>query len=942
MSLYKVLTRASLVVIFSACMFFSTNLFAQASEQESANNVEEIIVTGSRIKTANPDSFAPVSIIDQEDILLSGKISIGEVLLELPGQGSGLNRNYNNGGDGSVRIDFRNLGSGRTLVLVDGRRWVNSGEGANGSVDINTIPTASVERVEILKDGASAVYGSDAIGAVVNIITKDSYDGVDFSVQRGEYFDGGGVADNYSISMGTSFDGGSFMIGASYVDVHELGNWEREETAKAPSFGGSSGTPQGRFAYGGVVPGCSNFTATEGKPAASVADFRCWTSPADRFNYNPYNYVETPSERKNFFAKGRYSITENTDITLFGIYQNRESDQLLAPMPLFYGFGDFGGSEGISRNNPYNPFGLEFCDLYGTSVEGKTCNDANYPGGYAVGWLGRRLLEAGNRDFIQDIETYRVSMGVESEIAGWDIDAYFIWAQNKSVTTTKGLLNTANIKKSLSGDACTGSCVALNIFGGQGPDSKYLGDNLWSGSGSITPEMVNYITFLAHDTGINEMKNFGLDVSGEIGNLPGGPVGIAFGYEHRKEEGGFEPDAFIAAGYSSGNAASPVSGEFEVDETYLELAIPVVEGLDLSAAIRYSDYSTFGETTNAKYGVTWSPNDMITLRATFAEGFRAPSISSLFSGNNDSYPDLKDPCDVNASNFTGNADGTQTGQCATDGVPAGFTQPNTQIRVTVGGNPTVQPEESEGYNFGIIVKPVEGLKIYADYYEIEITDTISTIGSQLILNGCYKENNQKYCGLVDRLSTGYVKDLRNTVNNIGMVETTGFELATVYDWSDELGNWRFSTEIAFLDTYDVTKADGSIEHYAGYVTGNGRDQFKEVKGNLGLLWSQNEWAVSLTGQYHGEVDGVSGTVPKTSASGEFITGDDPRTLAATWYWDAQASYVWEAINSTIAVGVDNLLDEDPPYFPDSFANDFDPSYRTWGSQFWYVRISTQY
>ena len=108
------------------------------------------------------------------------------------------------------------------------------------------------------------------------------------------------------------------------------------------------------------------------------------------------------------------------------------------------------------------------------------------------------------------------------------------------------------------------------------------------------------------------------------------------------------------------------------------------------------------------------------------------------------------------------------------------------------------------------------------------------------------------------------------------------------------------------------------------------------------MWSQNEWAVSLTGQYHGEVDGVPGTVPKTSASGEFITGDDPRTLAATWYWDAQASYVWEAINSTIAVGVDNLLDEDPPYFPDSFANDFDPSYRTWGSQFWYVRISTQY
>ncbi len=935
---FKKLNKVIYTLLFSFLITFSYDLFSQNEIEE----VEEIIVTGSRIKTTATDSFSPVSIVDQEDILLSGKISIGEVLLELPGQGSGLNRNYNNGGDGSVRIDFRNLGSQRTLVLVDGRRWVNSGEGANGSVDINTIPTAAVERVEVLKDGASSIYGSDAIGAVINIVTKDSYDGLDVSFQRGEYFDGGGVADNFSISMGSTFDGGSFIMGASYVDVHELGNWERQETAARPSFGGSSGTPQGRLAYGGVVPGCSNFQPNEGTAGSSPSDFRCWTSPDDRFNYNPYNYVETPSERKNFFAKGTFEIAEDTSVTLFGVYQNRVSDQLLAPMPLFYGFGDFGGSEGISRNNPYNPFGLEFCDLTGLSVEGKVCNDANYPGGYAVGWLGRRLLEAGNRDFIQDTETYRLSMGLETKIADWDVSAYFIWAQNKNVTTTKGLLNTGNIKKALSGDACTGSCVPLNIFGGQGSDSKYIGDGLWTGTGSITPEMVEYITFLAHDTGENEMKNFGFDVSGELAQLPAGPVGIAFGYEHRKEEGGYEPDAFIAAGLSSGNAASPVSGEFEVDETFLELAIPVADGLDLSASVRYSDYSSFGETTNAKYGLTYSPNDIVTFRATFAEGFRAPSIGNLYSGNNDSYPDIQDPCDVNAPNFTGNADGTQSGQCLTDGVPTGFTQPNTQIRVTVGGNPNVQPEESEGINLGVILAPVDGLKLYADYYEIEITDTISTIGSQLIMNGCYRENNQAYCALIDRLSTGFVKDLRNTTNNIGMVETSGFEIAATYDWSDNLGNWRVSSEIAVLDTYDVTKADGSVEHYAGYVTGNGRNQFKEIKANLGLVWNQDALTVSLSGQYHGEVDGVAGQVPRTSADGSYLAGDEIRTLGDTWYWDAQASYIFESINSTLTVGVDNILDEDPPYFPESFANDFDPSYRTWGSQFWYVRIASQF
>ena len=386
-----------------------------AQEEE----IVEIAVTGTRIRGLNPDSFSPVAIITQEAIAISGKISIGELLQEMPSQGSGLNRNYNNGGDGSVRMDFRNLGSGRTLILVDGKRWINSGEGANGSVDLNTIPTASVERIEILKDGASAVYGSDAIGAVINIITKDDYNGVEFQAQTGEYFDGGGLANSYQFTAGRSFEGGSFMIGASLVEIEDLHNSDRKQTAARPSFGGSSGTPQGRLAYGGVVPGCSNFTVNEGTSGASPGDFRCWTSPDDRFNYNPYNYVETPNERVNLFAKGRFNIAENTDVYLFGIYQNRESDQLLAPMPLFYGFGDFGGSEGISANNPYNPFGLEFCDLYGNSVEGKACNSTNYPDGYATGWFGRRLLEAGNRNFIQDIQTYRLEAGIrQSTMAG--------------------------------------------------------------------------------------------------------------------------------------------------------------------------------------------------------------------------------------------------------------------------------------------------------------------------------------------------------------------------------------------------------------------------------------------------------------------------------------------------------------------------------------------
>jgi outer membrane receptor protein involved in Fe transport len=906
------------------------------------SGIEEIAVTGTRIRGANPDSFSPVAVITQEDIQMSGAISIGELLQELPSQGSGLNRNYNNGGSGAVRMDFRNLGAGRTLILVDGKRWINSGEGANSSVDLNTIPTAAIARVEILKDGASAVYGSDAIGAVINIITKDDFEGVEFQAQTGEYFDKGGLANNYQVTAGTSFYRGSFMLGASLVEIEDLGNGDRKQTAARPSSGGSSGTPQGRLAYGGVVPGCSNFTPSDGTSGGAASDFRCWTSPDDRFNYNPYNYVETPNERVNLFAKGRFNLSGNTDLTMFGTYQNRESDQLLAPMPLFYGFGDFGGGEGISRNNVYNPFGIEFCGLDGLSLEGKSCNDANYPDGYATGWMGRRLLEAGNRNYLQDTQTYRFEMGIETEFNGWDISGYAITGQNKNVTTTNGLLNTGNIKKALAGD-CTSPCVPLNVFGGQGADSAYLGDGLWSGSGSITPEMVDYITFQAHDTGRNEMKSYGFDVTGELVDLPSGSVGLAFGYEFREEKGAYSPDAFIAAGLSSGNAASPVSGEYDVNEYYAEIAVPIIEGLDLSAATRYSDYSSFGDTTNSKIGITYSPIDMVTLRATYSEGFRAPSIGALFSGNNDSYPDLADPCDVNASNFTGGAGGVQSGRCATDGVPTGFTQPNTQIRTTVGGNPNTQPEESESFNFGVIVNPLENLTVYVDYYDVEITDTISSIGSQLILNGCYQGTSPAYCNLVTRLPTGYVKDLRNTTNNIGKVETSGYEVTAMYDWETSLGSWRAVADFAMLDDYDVTKANGSVEHYAGLVVGNSRAQFKDVKGNLQLFWSKGDLSASATAQYHGEADGIAGSPPKTLATGAKDAGDSQRGLDATWYLDMQASYNLEAnFNSIITVGIDNLLDEDPPYFPDSFANDFDPSYRTWGSQFWYARITTRF
>ncbi|MFL2487450.1 MAG: TonB-dependent receptor domain-containing protein, partial [Gammaproteobacteria bacterium] len=788
---------------------------------------------------------------------------------------------------------------------------------------------------------------SDAIAGVINIITKDDYTGTSATYQMGEYFDGGGESEVMTFTVGESFGKASYVAGVSIVDLEDLSNAARPETNAAPSFGGSSGTPQGRFAYSGVVSDCSNFTVAEGTAGTNPAtDFRCWTSPDDRFNYNPYNYIETPSKRLNAFAKMTRELDSGQTVRLDFMYQKRDSDRLLAPMPLFYGFGDFGGNEGIGAGNPYNPFGIEFCDLGGTTNDGRTCDDETLgAGNYAVGWFGRRMLETGNRLYTDDIETYRAMASLDGDLMGFDYTAYFSKATNNALNTTDGLLDTGAVKRSLASDCGPdgNGTTCLNIFGGQGPDSAYIGNNLWSGSGSITPEMARAISFQAKSSGGNQMTNYGVDFNGELFVNPQGfDVPVAFGYEHRQEDGFNFPDAFIAKGLSSGNANQPVSGGFEVDELYGELVYKVHEMLDFTVASRWSDYSTFGSTTNSKFGMLLTPTADLKVRATFAEGFRAPSIGALYSGNSDSYPDLADPCDVNASNFTGNADGTQVGQCLADGVPTGFTQPNTQIRITVGGNPNVQPEESESFNFGVVYQPsnVPGLNMFADYYDIEITNLISSIGAQLLLNGCYTGSDPAYCGAVDRLSTGFVADLRDTTNNVGTLVTSGLEVGGSYGFATAYGDFALSVDARSLDTYDRTLANGDVQMAAGYVLGSGRNNFVDFKMNTALTWTMGDMFASATLQHFGEGKGVANDPPTMTASG--LVTEDERDIEALTYLDLQYGMVLPEYNATVRVGVDNVMDEDPTYFPETFANDFDPAYRTWGSMHWYANVSVNF
>ncbi|MCG8434618.1 MAG: TonB-dependent receptor plug domain-containing protein, partial [Gammaproteobacteria bacterium] len=463
------------------------------AEDDDAAALDRVEVTGSRIKRTDIETAQPVTIIQRADIERTGLTSLGDLLQDLPSAGSTINTNVNNGGSGATLVDMRNLAPGRTLVLVNGRRWVNSAGGNSGvgsSVDLNTIPISVVERIEVLKDGASAIYGSDAIAGVVNIITRRDFDGAQANAQYGEYDEGDGTTEAYDFSIGSTGSRHTAFLNVSYVQSDTVSAGDRS-ISQEPTFGtgttfGSSGTPQGRFLLrdttNGLLPDgsqdpafnpatdfspfflnaiaagtCSgldldnldtdgdgaadgdgvvdtaqcNITTPDdstftngGIPVPGLGDFIGFTNNT-RFNFAPDNHLLTPQERIGFYAQGSYEINDWLSFSTEILYNNRQSNQLLAPEPLF--LGSLVGLPtsalvNISATNAFNPFGI---DLIGTSN---------------MRLFGRRMVENGPRVFRQDVDTFRFGAAFEGsfEAGGrfFDWDAGYVFGQNEGHQTT--------------------------------------------------------------------------------------------------------------------------------------------------------------------------------------------------------------------------------------------------------------------------------------------------------------------------------------------------------------------------------------------------------------------------------------------------------------------------------------------------------------------------
>jgi outer membrane receptor protein involved in Fe transport len=937
------------------------------SEQETKG--EEIItVTGSLVERRELTTPSPISVVGKDKIDAAGITNVGEILQKLPAQGNAINASVNNGGDGSTRIDLRSLGPNRTLVLINGRRVVPSGLGADDSVDLGTLPLAMIDRIEVLKDGASSVYGSDAISGVVNVITRTDFNGTEATAYVGSSSRGDGTGYDLSMVTGTSSKKGNLTFAAGYQRQEPVMAGDRtfanllyaydydidpntgKQTGKVPS--GSSAAVGGKIDTkglpAGTVPGCtSRFCTFDPTLGGGAGGFRNFVAPmgnslGDNYNFQPLNYLYTPSQRINLFSTGHYDITKNTRVFYEALYQNRKSDQQLAEEPLFAGL--YGTP--ISAQSIYNPFGQDI---------------TNY---------NRRLVEFGPRTFKQDIDTKRSVVGVDGkfdEDAGplnnWKWEVSFNFGRTDGTNATHGDLILSHLQNALGPsfiDPNTGTptcgtpalpipgCVPLSLIN----PKKF----------PITGDMINYLTFTGVNTGFNEQRTSVAQVHGKVVDLPNhGDISVAFGADYRHEQGGFTPDPLTSTGDTTGNAVAPTEGSYHTFEGFGEVSIvPIAQTeyaqwVEFDAAARAYDYNTFGSGTTYKLAGLWRTAGGLSLRGTYGTAFRAPNVAELFGGQSDDFPSVEDPCDISPPSANG---GTITlspataAQCKKEGVPTDFNPGTGQQRSRIGGNNKLQPETAKIGTGGVVFEPLKGLALTLDYWTIEIDNTIATLPASVILSNCYNHgqcSDSKGNNLIQRNPvTHEISYIIDTVDNVGTTQTSGLDVSLAYGWKlPDVGQFRHSLEGTYLFKYNVDT--GLIGDDGKHQIIHGRNYYDlgvlpDIKFNLFTTYENpSGFGAGFNVRYINKFIECDNNDCNTFSNRDkdMMGNTRSRTIDAYVAGDIYLSYTLKAGKSVtrFQAGVNNVLDAVPPFIAAGAALNADPSAYDFMGRFFYARVS---
>lgn len=578
-----------------------------------------------------------------------------------------------------------------------------------------------------------------------------------------------------------------------------------------------------------------------------------------------------------------------------------------APEPLCFGAGCGNrilDNVVISAANPFNPFGVDLSVADGT-----------------LEFFGRRPLESGQRLFFQDVNSYMYSMGLEGEFeAGghsyyWDLTGGY--GDNRGFQQKFNSHNAVNLAVAL-GDpaicAAVPGCVPFNLFGGQGPN----------GDGSITREMIDFVTYTQRDFSEQTLKNFAFNIGGDLVEIGGGTMSFAAGFEFRDHEGSFQPDPIAERGETAGIPSGATAGEFDVTEFYGELSIPLLSDvsgadyLEANLAARSSDYSTFGSESTYKASGLWRPTADLSIRASFSTGFRAPGIGELFGGAAREDFAFLDPC-VDFTGILGSgAGGRDTPQpaniqanCASFGVPAGLAQTNPQLSAISAGNPTLTPEESDNWTAGVVWQPswsegagwTDGITVSVDFYNLEIENAIQGRDPGALLVACAETADPFFCDLTPRTGSGQLEIVNNQLQNIGGIDASGVDVMVGYlSPETSLGQFNVRLDATHLSDYTerTSNPDGSVS--VNDLTGIHTDEtfpraFPDLRLNATIDWMHDRWTGSLVFRWT-----------------DNMTVDNGTPLDSALFTDLRATYTPTFLDDALSItlGFKNLFDEDPP------------------------------
>lgn len=861
--------------------------------------VEEVIVTGSRIARDPLSSTGPITIVDSEAISRSGVGTIDELLRELPSMGTqGINSNDNNGGMGLAFVDLRNLESARTLVLVNGRRFVSSSSGVSSAVDMNNIPVDMIDRVEVLTDGASAVYGSDAVAGVVNVVMKKSFDGVKISARGGATTEGGGENGELSITFGKEGARGSFIGNVTHSQRDEITyndrDWASLNSSLTPT--GNIYTNYGNFSVG------EDGSLNEGTTSYDIGQFM-WLSGA--------------MERTSANFAGDFSITDRVELYGEASYTTKTTNQQLAAQPMYAANGFEIDPEQHLPDDIKAELQAKWQEAYDAWVAaGSDMDDEEnpYPGdtwshplsddGVAgFNSLYSRPVAGGPRDYEQETETFRGLVGLRGDLAnGWSWDAFASYGKNEGENVIANSYSKSKLEEILNGEAGIEPVFA----------------------GGMSSDVIDYMRYTDREDNEYELENYGLSLTGDIEAIQfqGGALGFATGVEYRKESGEFNPSQQTQDGSTFGNQQDATEGDYSVTEVFAEFNLPILSGaayaeeLSTDIAVRYSDFDTFGGETTGKVGLVYAPVEDLRFRASASTSFRAPGIYELYSGTAQSYETLTDPCDTSDANEKGQ--GAYCGNAALPGmeVGPGFEQAGSQIPTNIGGNQELGPEEAESYTLGMVWTPafVDDLSITLDYYDIQVENAITSPDLQLMLDDCFREGIATACASINRGNSGQIVNLEGAKMNIGEISTRGIDLDITNNYHFNAGQLALRLQATRLLEYDeYNEQTEQTSDWLGYISNTG-GMYVKWRGLTGVTWyANNDWNLGLDVRYLGN-------------------GESPdRDMPSHTYLDLRAG--WD-VNENVRVsgGIDNLNDREPT--DGSGYSDWNSSYDFRGRYAW--------